>query len=44
MVTGSVSAVYHALDKEPPVTAAVFPTADDPALVERAAFVAIRDR
>jgi hypothetical protein len=39
---GSVIAVYHALEKAPPVTAAAFSTGDDPASVEHAAFTALR--
>lgn len=39
---GSVIAVYHAVDRAPPVTAAAFTARDDPASVEHAAFAALR--
>jgi CubicO group peptidase (beta-lactamase class C family) len=39
---GSVIAVYHAVERTPPVTAAAFTTGDDTATVEHAAFAALR--
>jgi|SoimicMinimDraft_4_1059732.scaffolds.fasta_scaffold665083_1 hypothetical protein len=39
---GSVIAVYHAVDRTPPATAAAFTAGDDPGSVEHAAFAALR--